>query len=147
GRIVLLASAASFAVGDVASAAFGEGPVGVTIRRLSADQVTVLSALTGVVSFAVLSAIALIRARNRTEAENVALRREAGDLRTAADRAEALINIGDDRLVAWDAPGEPPTVAGTLPRIAGVPDERSGFLAFGTWLTPESAALLDRGIG
>ncbi len=110
------------------------------------DQLVLLSALVGVVSFAVMSAVALMRARNRAETENGALRRELTALRTVADRAEALVNREDQRTVVWGAPGETPTVAGNLSDRTGAPTDRSGFLAFGTWLKPESAGRLDRGI-
>ena len=110
------------------------------------DQLVLLSALVGVVSFAVLSAIALMRARNRAEVENASLRRELTALRGAADRAEAMVNREDQRTVVWGSPGEPPLVAGRLAERTGAPGDRSAFLAFGTWLKPESAARLDRGI-
>src|SRR5258706_14908399 len=64
-------------------------------------QVILLALLIGVLSFAVLSAIALMRARNRAEAENVELRGRVADLKAVSDRAEALINHEDLRLVAW----------------------------------------------
>jgi signal transduction histidine kinase len=113
---------------------------------LQADQIVSLAALTGVTCFAVLSVIALMRARNRVEKENRSLRLEVADLKTAADRAEALVNREDQRVVVWTAAGEPPLVAGSLPERAGVPADRAGFLAFGTWLQPESAGRLDRGV-
>jgi signal transduction histidine kinase len=109
-------------------------------------QIVLLAALIGVVSFAVLSAIALMRARNRAETENAALKIRVGDLKAASDRAEALISAEDHRLVAWGTPGAPPLVAGQLAESSGVPNDRETFLAFGTWLTADSAARLDRGI-
>ena len=41
------------------------------------------------------------------------------DLTAAADRAEAMIQGEDQRLVAWGAPGEPPLVAGRSQRTLG----------------------------
>jgi signal transduction histidine kinase len=113
---------------------------------IHSDQVVVLAALIGTISFAVLSAIALMRARNRAEAENRALHLEVADLKAAADRAEAMVNREDQRTVVWGTPGESPLVAGSLPARAGVPAERAAFLAFGTWLQPESAGRIDRGV-
>ena len=113
---------------------------------LDAGQTVLLSALAGVVGFAVFSAIALMQARNRAERENGELRARVADLKAAADRAEALINGEDQRLVAWGAPGEPPLVAGQLPERSNAPGDRAGFLAFGTWLQPESAGRLDRAV-
>jgi signal transduction histidine kinase len=110
------------------------------------SQIVFLSALVGVTAFAVWSVIMMMRARQQAESEAVALRAEVADLRAAADRAEALINGEDQRFVAWGAPGEPPLVAGGLPADTGAPSERAAFLAFGTWLQPESAARLDRAV-
>jgi len=108
--------------------------------------VVLLSALIGVTGFAVWSVIAVMRARHRSESENFDLRLQVADLKAAADRAEALINGEDQRLVVWNSPGEAPFVAGTMAPVAGTPTDRAGFLAFGKWLQPESAARLDRGI-
>ena len=111
-------------------------------ERLDTAQVVLTSALLGAVTFAVLSAIHLIRARSRTEAENARLRLRVGELKAVADRAEALVNEEDQRLVAWGAPGEPPLVAGALPASTGAPAERAEFLAFATWLKADSAVRL-----
>jgi signal transduction histidine kinase len=110
------------------------------------DQIVFLSALVGVTAFAVWSVITMMRARQQAEAESAALRAQVADLKAAADRAEALINGDDERFVVWGAPGEPPLVAGGLPAAAGAPIERAQFLAFGTWLKPESAGRLDHAV-
>jgi signal transduction histidine kinase len=109
-------------------------------------QILFLAVLVGTVGFAVLSAIALMRARNRAELENAELRLRISDLIAAADRAEAIMQGEDQRLVAWGAPGEPPLVAGRIAERSGAPLDRAGFLAFGTWLQAESAGRLDRAI-
>jgi signal transduction histidine kinase len=113
---------------------------------LAPSQVVYLSAIVGVTGFAVWSVITMMRARHRTEAENADLRLEIADLQVAADRAEAVINGDSQRLVVWSAPDEAPLVAGTMPPEAGAPSGRAAFLAFGTWLQPESAARIDRSV-
>jgi len=112
----------------------------------SSGQILFLAVLVGTVGFAVLSAIALMRARNRAELENAELRLRVADLIAATDRAEAIIQGEDQRLVAWGPPGEPPLVAGRLAERSGAPVDRAGFLAFGTWLQAESAGRLDRAV-
>jgi signal transduction histidine kinase len=112
--------------------------------RLDTARVVLLSALLGAVIFALLATIQLIRARDRAEAENSRLHLRVGELKAIADRAEALVDEEDQRLVAWGAPGEAPVVAGTLPPAVGAPAQRSDFLAFGRWLKPDSATRLDR---
>ena len=111
-----------------------------------ASQIVLLAALVGVVGFAVLSAIALMRRHNRVEVENAELRLRVAGLKAAADRAEAVVEGEDQRYVAWGSPGAPPLISGNLPAESGAPADRSGFLAFGTWLQPESAGRLDRSL-
>jgi signal transduction histidine kinase len=117
-----------------------------TVAGFDPGQTVLLAALLGVVGFAVISAIALIRRHNRAVTENAALRGQVASLKASADRAEALIEGEDQRFVAWNAPGEPPLVAGRLSAESGAPADRAGFLAFGTWLQPESAGRLDRAV-
>jgi len=121
-------------------------PSGLFIDSVNGGQVVLLATLVGAITFAVLSSIALMRARNRAEVENVDLRSQLAGLKVSAERAEALVEGAEQRLVAWATPGEPPLVAGQLDAAVGVPAERAAFLAFGTWLQPESAGLLDRAI-
>jgi hypothetical protein len=114
--------------------------------NLNGGQVVLLATLVGAITFAVLSSIALMRARNRAETENVELRNRLAGFKAAADRAEALVEGSGQRLVAWGPPGESPLVAGQLGAGVGVPADRAAFLAFGTWLEPESAGRLDRAV-
>ena len=113
-----------------------------SIGTLSPAQVVTLVAVVGTVFFAVFSVVALYRARFRAESENAELHAEVGKLRASLDRAEALANEEDQRLVAWTLPGEAPMVAGKLPAVSGAPGGRSEFLTFGTWLAPDSAGQL-----
>ncbi len=116
------------------------------LSAIGAEEIIILAALIGTVSFAVLSAIALIRARNRTEAENTKLQQQAANLRAAADRAESIINADEQRVVVWEAAGASPLVIGDIPRLPGVPVEGADFIAFGSWLSAQSAAELDRAV-
>ena len=110
---------------------------------LAPDRIVTFSAIFGVLTFVLVAIAVLLRARDRAEAENAELRRRLADLRAIADRAEALVNADDQRLVAWSGPEEPPLVMGRLPRATAAPEERAAFLAFGTWLTSGAAARLD----
>jgi PAS domain-containing protein len=114
--------------------------------NLNGGQIVLLATLAGAITFAVLSSIALMRARNRAETENAELRSQIAGFKASAERAEALVEGAEQRLVAWGPPGEAPLVAGQLTASVGVPGDRAAFLAFGTWLQPESAARLDRAI-
>ena len=112
----------------------------------SPAQVVTLVAVVGTVFFAVFSVVALYRARFRAESENATLSAEVGKLKASLDRAEALVDEEDQRLVAWTVPGEAPLVAGSLPAVTGAPAGRGDFLAFGMWLAADSAGQLDQRI-
>lgn len=113
---------------------------------LGAGDVIMLAALVGTVTFAVISAIALIRTRSRVENENARLVEENRSLRAAADRSESLLNANDERIVVWEARGSTPVVHGQLPSTQGAPNERSAFVAFGAWLDVDSSTRIDRAI-
>ncbi len=106
-------------------------------------QVAWLSALTGALCFAVVSAAALIRSRSRAEEQLERLMKETADLKLAADRAEAVLNADDQRVIIYSGSGAGPTVMGTLPESSGVPRSRLAFLAFGQWLDPASCQILE----
>ena len=113
---------------------------------LSTPRLVSLVVVLGVVAFALVSVIAFNRARHRAEAENATLHARIADLKALADRATSLLGDDHERLVAWDAGGDGPLVAGALPPETGVPEDRGAFLAFGAWLKPESAGRLDRAV-
>ena len=131
---IALASGASAQATTMTTAPFG------------ADEIVLLAALVGTLTFAVICAIALIRARSRTDAENVLLRQQVAALRASADRAESLLDVDDRRLVVWEVRNAPPEVIGDLPATAGAPSDRSQFIAFGKWMVGKSAAELDRAL-
>ncbi|MCC6983056.1 MAG: PAS-domain containing protein [Bauldia sp.] len=116
------------------------------VGALTASDIATIAVLVGALAFAVVAALALIRLRDRTEAEAEGLRETAAALSLELERAEALLSMGGDRILIWEGSGKPPLITGTLPPVPGIPDERAGFLAFGTWLAPQSAAQLDRAI-
>lgn len=153
GRAVAVSAGFRSAIfATTASAALLSSPVTAAVapdvppETLTAFDLVMLVMLIGTVSFAVISAIALMRARNRAEIENADLRLQVADFKATADRAEILIDAKDERLVAWATDDEAPLVAGTLPANVGAPTDRARFLAFGTWLKPESAARIDQAV-
>lgn len=146
GRIFVLAALAVPARADFAWAQQADlvGFLsGLTLGTLEVIQFSIFS---GVIGAAMLSAIWLIRERARIAAENVKLRARVADLNASIQRSEAFLDLKDQRLVIWAAEGGRAELSGTLPDEAGVPVERARFLAFGRWLTPRSAAELERAI-
>ena len=145
-QVAGIRAAASAALLAPLSARPAFAATGLPFADLDPAQIVTLVAVVGTVFFAVFSVVALYRARFRAEAENAVLSAEVSKLRASLDRAEALVNEEDQRLVAWTLPGEPPVVAGKLPAEAGAPAGRADFLAFDRWLVPDSASQLDERI-
>ncbi|MDH6231311.1 signal transduction histidine kinase [Mesorhizobium soli] len=145
-KLVLLAatslggvSLAGLARAEEAAIAASAGlPVG-------AVDVMQLAVFLGVMGAALLSAVALIRERGRIAAENIDLRTRIGDLNASLQRSDALLNLRDQRIVVW-ADRQKPELIGALPAETAAPEDRAAFLAFGRWLTPRSAAALDRAV-
>ncbi|MDI6027452.1 PAS-domain containing protein [Corticibacterium sp. UT-5YL-CI-8] len=119
-----------------------------TISGMSVGTVEVIqfSIFFGVLGAALLSALLMIRERARTAAENVELRTRVAELGSAVQRSESLLNLRDQRIVIWRIDDKKPELVGALPVESGAPDERATFLAFGRWLTPRSAATLEKAI-
>ena len=100
----------------------------------------------GAMGAALLSAGWLIRERGKIAGENRALRDKVADLAASLQKSDALLNLGDKRIVIWEHGNGRPEIIGSLPEGTGAPDGRSEFLAFGRWLRADSAAALDRAV-
>ncbi|WP_083463756.1 ATP-binding protein [Prosthecomicrobium hirschii] len=118
----------------------------VTVGSLYSHEIMLTALLTGVLTVAVASAVGMMRVRTRQEREIDRLKAENRDIRALADRAEGLLDAGDQLVVVWSGPEEPPVIVGSLDPAAGAPKARGSFLAFGSWLSRESAADLDHRI-
>jgi len=111
---------------------------------LGTSEVMQLSIFAGVMGAALLSAIWLIRERGRIATENAELRTRVAELGESLRRSDSLINLKDQRFIVWANEGGAPSILGELPGGAGVPVDRSAFLAFGRWLSPGTATALER---
>jgi len=140
GSVALVGAASA---DTVASAQGLSLPAGMSFGTFEVIQAAVF---TGVMGAALLSAIWLIRERGRIASDNLDLRGRIAELSTALQRSEALLNLKDQRLVVWMKDNPKPDIVGSLSLTAGVPEERAQFLAFGRWLSPRSAAALERAI-
>lgn len=113
---------------------------------LQTSEVIQLATVLGILIAAMISAIWLIRERARTASENGELRGRVAELSGRLLRADAILNMRDQRMVVWENEGKRPDLLGVLPVEAGAPDDRAAFLAFGRWLAPRSAAALDHAV-
>ncbi len=113
---------------------------------VSTHQIMLTASMIGVIAVAVASAVGMMRARTRAEAEIAELKSDNADLKAKIDRAEALLDADDQSILAWGIPGEPPLLIGSLGADAAAPKGRAEFLAFGSWLSVASAAELDHAV-
>src|SRR5690606_26001613 len=81
---------------------------------MHAVEVIQLSLFLGITGAAMLSAILLIRERTRTAAENVELRGRVGEQDNALQRADALLNLRDQRILVWFGDARKPELVGSL---------------------------------
>ncbi len=143
-RRLLATSAATVLFGSLADAQ----EVNQSFLGKSVDTVEVmqLAMFAGVMGAALLSAIFLIRERTRTAAENLELRNRVADLGVSLQRSDALLNLRDQRILAWNNDKKKPELIGSLPAESGAPEDRAAFLAFGRWLMPRSASALENAV-
>ncbi len=121
-----------------------EGALSISFSTVEVIQI--LAVFTGVMGAALIAVIVLIRERGRTSAENVELRARIADLNASIQRGDALLNLRDQRLIVWASDRRNVELLGALPADTAAPADRAGFLAFGRWLMPRSAASLDNAV-
>ena len=115
-------------------------------RTIGTGEVIQLAIFFGIIGAALISALFMIRERTRMATENAELRSRVAELGAAAQRAESLLNLRDQRVIVWGNDNRKPELIGSLPPECGAPEERSAFLGFGRWLSPRSAAALEKAI-
>jgi len=111
---------------------------------METSDILMLAIFGGAMSFALLSAIWLIRERAKMGTDNQKLKQSLADLRASNDRNEALVNTSDQRIVVWNGAEDEAAVLGSLPASAGAPENHRQFLAFDSWLGSEFAKLFHR---
>jgi signal transduction histidine kinase len=112
---------------------------------LERHEIAALALTLGVVFFAVVTAIALVRTRARAGEREAAARAEIIALRDQADRANALLLAEPQIIIAWPASGEEPEIVGDPAILTPTPVPRR-VLAFGTWLDPERARAMEQAV-
>lgn len=104
-----------------------------------ANSWVMLIIFVGAFAFAMWSATWLIRERRQLENANTSMALELADLRARHERAQALLDVPDQRVVIWEGRNEAPVCRGILPEGTGAPVDTSQFTAFGSWMTAASA--------
>ena len=144
---VLAGLAVALCAGFLTAPVHAEAVVG--LRRLlpglSHEGAASLSLTFGLVCFAVLATIALMRARSRADGAENAVRDEVVGLRSEIDRLKALLLSEPQVLIAWNAGDDLPDIFGdTTLVVPGAPSER--VLAFGLWLDAATAQRMQHAV-
>jgi signal transduction histidine kinase len=112
----------------------------------SIDQhaIAFLALVVGVVLFAVVTAIMLVRSRARATRLEAWSQDEIARLRDEADRAKALMLSEPQVIVVWPAGSDEPRIEGE-PAAVGVATSHR-VLAFGSWLDAGKATAIERAV-
>jgi signal transduction histidine kinase len=107
-------------------------------------EIAVLVLLLGLIFFAVVTAIMLVRIRARSVRLETWSRDEIATLRNELDRANALLSSEPHVIVDWPAGSDEPSLDGD-PAIVGVAALHR-VLAFGTWLDAGKARAMEQAV-
>ena len=110
-------------------------------RRPDDYELVALTLFCGVVLFAVVAAILLMRTRDRLHSERAQAREAAVDLAAKLDRAEGLLHADPQVIISWSR-GAPPDIIGD-PSLAGPSLTAAEVSHYQAWLDPDQAGLLD----
>jgi len=113
-------------------------------RSIDQHEIAFLVLVCGVVLFAVVTAILLVRTHSRAARLEGWSRDEIARLRNEIDRANAVILSEPQIVVDWPAGSDEPTIEGDLAAL-GIPASHR-MLAFGSWLDPGKASAMDRAV-
>src|SRR3974390_935673 len=129
-----------------AQAGFATGLLDTIHRVLGNQQIPPLSLTLGLLSFAVLAILVLIRTRRSADRVESAARHQIMQLHADIDRLKALLLSEPQVLVEWSArAARPPNIIGDTSLLApGAVPER--VLAFGSWLEPAAAQRMEHAV-
>ncbi len=112
---------------------------------VSREQLGALTLTLGLVCFAVLATVVLLRTRRTADAQESAAQDEATALRGEIERLRTLLLAEPQVLVAWAAGSDQPEIFGdTGIVISGAVPEK--VLAFGAWLEPAAAQRMQHAV-
>ena len=108
------------------------------LLQLDNSAILMLAVFGGAMSFALLSAIWMIRERTRMIEENNRLKISLSNLRATNDRNEALVKVPGQRVVVWTGKDSEPIVLEANSEDPDSDEKRKSFVAFGNWLNKEA---------
>ncbi|MFY9894336.1 MAG: PAS-domain containing protein [Xanthobacteraceae bacterium] len=128
---------------DKPSLALHELVVGAS-RSIDRHEIAVLVLLVGLLLFAVVTAILLVRTRARSARLETSSHDEIAMLRAELDRANALLASEPQVMVDWQPGSGEPSIEGD-PAIVGVSAAHRA-LAFGSWLDAGKARAMEQAV-
>ena len=112
---------------------------------LDRHEIAGLALTLGILCFAVVTAILLVRTRARLAEVEASAHDETVASKAAIDRAYALLLSEPQILVAWAAAADEAEIIGD-PTLVTTADAPHRVLAFGTWLDPDAAREMERSV-
>jgi signal transduction histidine kinase len=112
---------------------------------LDRHEVAALTLTLGILCFAVVTAIVLVRTRRQLAEIESAARDESIASRAAIDRAYGLLLSEPQVLIAWAAASDQPEIIGDDTLVTSA-NGRQRVLVFGTWLEPDAAGEIERSV-
>ena len=113
-------------------------------RSIDRHEIAAIVLLAGLLLFAVVTAILLLRTRGRLVRLEASAHDEIALLRGDLDRANALLLSEPQVRIDWPAASDEPTIDGD-PALVGVAAVHR-VLAFGSWLDPQRAAAMEQAV-
>ncbi len=99
--------------------------------------------MVGVTVFATTISLMHMRARRKWQQHEASQQSKIGELELVRDRAELFLNAEPQLIISWR--GDEPEISGDLSIIMDAPIPRR-VLGFGSWLPPEQAKALEKGV-
>src|SRR5258708_36165586 len=116
------------------------------ISQLDRHEIAALALTLGILCFAVVTAIMLVRTRRRLAETEAAARDQAIALRARADRATALLQSEPQVVIAWSTTDDEPEMIGDPNLVTDLAAPEQG-LEFGSWLEPQQARVIEGALG
>ncbi|UZE49421.1 PAS-domain containing protein [Rhodopseudomonas sp. P2A-2r] len=120
-----------------------------TFFELDRQEIAALTMALAVLGFSVVATILLMRTRIRAAKTEVRLRSDLHGLQVEADRFRALLFAEPQVLISWAAGDTRPEISGDTSLVMSQDPQAhqpQRILAFGTWLSPEPALLMDHAV-
>src|SRR5690242_12367908 len=145
-RIAAIAAAPSLLPGAALGQSWPfDSPYIAALARLEPREVAALALILGVICFAVLTSILLLRTRAGATAAGAAAREKVAALKSQVDQLTGLLLSEPHVLVSWPAAGDEPHIIGETVGITG-DAVAANVLAFGAWLTADDARAMVRAV-